>query len=532
MPVLLVLAATIRLYGVDFGLPALLDPDELMFELGAVQMLKSGSLNPGWFGHPATTTMYVLAVINASVFGVGWAAGLYQSPADFMAAIYQNPSLLILPGRISIVGFSILAIWQLKKLADPMMQGNAWIGSIFAAALLAFSPLYVQHSQIIRSDIMGTAFMLLTLGAAVRIADQGKLSDYLWASIWLALALASKWPFGITALAVFGAAYHQVRENRSRTVSQLKCLLIFTIATPILVLVISPYLLLDFSTAFSNITGEARVQHLGATSEGFVRNALWYIREPLFSALSPAGLVISVIGLVIIALRPKQRRIFIPVLAANLILMWQADLRWERWAIPTLPFFALGGGIIVDYVFHSARKQKTRLIAITSGLALLTIPVILAYNTMMETRARSNDTRLQATAWLDNHANEEAMIMIEHFAFDLIHRSDNILFPMGAAGCVNSGEMLKGYIDYSLVEEARKGRGKFDFGTVSLDKQAGCEADFYVLTENDRYVAEERGFEQEQALYADLILKNRLIATFEPRDQYASGPKVYILAQK
>ena len=68
---LLLAALLMRLHGIGFGLPALNDPDELMFELGAIRMMRTPSLDPGWFGHPATTTMELLTLINAGVFGVG-----------------------------------------------------------------------------------------------------------------------------------------------------------------------------------------------------------------------------------------------------------------------------------------------------------------------------------------------------------------------------------------------------------------------------------------------------------------------------
>ncbi|RYE51272.1 MAG: hypothetical protein EOP18_12365, partial [Rhizobiaceae bacterium] len=66
---ILAIALAFRLYSVAFGLPALNDPDELTFELGAIKMLSGPTLNPGWFGHPATTTMYVLAVLTIAIFG-------------------------------------------------------------------------------------------------------------------------------------------------------------------------------------------------------------------------------------------------------------------------------------------------------------------------------------------------------------------------------------------------------------------------------------------------------------------------------
>ena len=54
---ILIAAFYLRISSIRFGLPAMNDQDELIFELGALKMLRGPTLNPGWFGHPATTTM-------------------------------------------------------------------------------------------------------------------------------------------------------------------------------------------------------------------------------------------------------------------------------------------------------------------------------------------------------------------------------------------------------------------------------------------------------------------------------------------
>src|SRR3546814_5642257 len=86
-----------------------------MFELGAVRMLTGGTLNPGWFGHPATTTMYVLALVDAATFVGGWITGHFADPQAFVAAAYGHPELLILPGRLAMAAFAVLALWQTSR---------------------------------------------------------------------------------------------------------------------------------------------------------------------------------------------------------------------------------------------------------------------------------------------------------------------------------------------------------------------------------------------------------------------------------
>ncbi|MFM1982051.1 MAG: hypothetical protein RJB22_770, partial [Pseudomonadota bacterium] len=162
---LLAVAAVLRAASLHFGLPALNDPDELMFELGAVRMLRGMTLNPGWFGHPATTTIYLLVLINILVFSVGWLWGVFPDVPHFGDAIYADPSWVILPGRAAMLVFGLIVILLAGRLAARLYGRCA---AAMTLVLLTFSPLHITLSQIIRSDMMACAFMLCVMLSAHR----------------------------------------------------------------------------------------------------------------------------------------------------------------------------------------------------------------------------------------------------------------------------------------------------------------------------------------------------------------------------
>jgi hypothetical protein len=58
------IALAVRLHNVGFGLPSLYDPDEPIFMVIAAKLLSGRTLNPGWFGHPGSTTIYLIALID------------------------------------------------------------------------------------------------------------------------------------------------------------------------------------------------------------------------------------------------------------------------------------------------------------------------------------------------------------------------------------------------------------------------------------------------------------------------------------
>jgi hypothetical protein len=83
---ILLVALVLRLNNIAFGLPSLYDPDEPLFMVKAAGLLANHTINPHWFGHPGTTTIYLTAVIEAMVFAFGAISGRYASLADFVTA--------------------------------------------------------------------------------------------------------------------------------------------------------------------------------------------------------------------------------------------------------------------------------------------------------------------------------------------------------------------------------------------------------------------------------------------------------------
>lgn len=530
----LLLAAALRLHGIDFGLPALNDPDELMFEMGATRMLTGPTLNPGWFGHPAATTMDLLALVNAATFGTGWLAGWWADPDAFIAAIYHDPGIVILPGRVAMAVFGLLTIWQVWRLGRQMdgpVTGP--VAGLFAALLLACSPVHVTYSQIIRSDMMGTFFMLLCMGAALRIAREGRAVDYRWAALWLALAVASKWPFAVAGLAVAGATVHRMLLDASNRRELLIRACGFALLAPLLLVLISPYLVLDFDTVQRNLFGEAQTQHLGATGGGLVDNVRWYLQGALMRGLGWPGLLLAASGLVLVACKRELAVVLIPVLLMQALIICLHGLRWERWALPLLPILALAAGLAAARLLQLAAGwrggQWGRAVA---GLALLAVPLSLALPAWRDAAARNNDTRQAATLWADQHIPPGSVVLVEHFAFDLMQRPWTVLFPLGDAGCVNAQDMLAGRIDLAVVDQARSGRSNVDYGTLAPQTRPTCRADFAILMEMDRYRIEQDRFPAQHASYQALLQQMEVRAVIRTQPGERAGPVMTILAAR
>lgn len=515
----LMLAAVLCLRGINFGLPALNDSDELMFELGAVRMLRGPTLNPGWFGHPATTTMYVLAVINALVFLIGHLFGWFGSVRGFAEAIYADPTWVILPGRVAMALFAVGTVFLVWRLGSTLFGRRAGLA---AALLLAINPVHITYAQIIRSDMMACFFMLLVMLAAVRIMREGRWRDTVWAAFWLGLVVATKWPFALCALPVTGA----IGLRMARSPAQRRAVVgrheagrfvLFGMMAIGFLLLASPYLVLDYPTVFRNLLGEAQPHHLGATGGAPLANAWWYLAGPIYAGLGAAGLGLAVVGVARLGRQGEAAAILLPLIVAWFALICAQHLLWERWALPLMPLLALCAAPVFAALDAFLRDRLTGALAWVARallVAVVCVPLLLLGE--RNRRERTNDTRQMASAWARAHIPAGSTVLIEHFAFDLIDAPWQFRYPLAEAGCVDAKAMLQGKISYAMVDSARGARHNVDYGTMSAARRGACRFDYAILTQMDRYHAEAAMFPAEDAAYRELLGRGRVVASFVP----------------
>lgn len=527
---ILVAALVLRVATIDFGLPALNDPDELMFELGAMRMLRGLTLNPGWFGHPATTTIYVLALVDIGAFGAAWLSGAAASVKAFGALVYANPGWIILPGRVAMMLFALGTIFLVWRLARRFAGEGAGLA---AAAVLAVSPVHVTYSQIIRSDMMACFFMLLCLDAAVSIVDDARPRAFARAALWWGLAIATKWPFALSGLAIAGATLVAIRTDRIATRRGLLLLAGAAVMALIVLFIASPFLLLDYPTVLRNLRGESQLHHLGATSEGWWWNLRWYATGPILTGLGWGGVALAALG---VARLPRHRlaaAVILPVALGFVLLLSLQHLVWERWALPLLPLAAILAGIAVAEsagVLQRWMSQRVAHAVVATILVLMLVPSVL--HVRADDRARRVDTRQLAAGWARAHVAPGSTVLVEHFAFDMLKEPWRFLFPLGDAGCVDARAFLQGKVPYAVIERARGGRSNVDFGTVAPSRRATCRADVAILTQAERYRRERERFPAEHDAYDTLIKQGRVAAVFAPQRGQIGGPVVTVVVPK
>jgi Dolichyl-phosphate-mannose-protein mannosyltransferase len=332
----LMAGTVLRFWGIDHDLPFLYDRDEPIFVDGALRMLRDHSLNPGWFGAPASTTMDLLAATYAAIYAVGRLTGRFDGPLDVRNLYYSDPSVFYLSGRIISAVFGVAIIWLVFQIGRRVFS-EPRVG-LLSALVVAICPLVVELSQQVRMDVQMTAFVLAAFWFSLDVLERGDTKAYLLAGLFTGLATVTKYPGVTVALVVFAA--HLMRRPKAAR-EHLK-LAASAVSSVISAFAVAPFLFLRFPQVMEAVAHEARPHHLSATGHGLLPNLVWYWTGVLPEALSVPGTLLAIVGIIIgLGDGRKDHKLLALYPVIFLFLISALSLRWERWAVPAIPFLAM-----------------------------------------------------------------------------------------------------------------------------------------------------------------------------------------------
>ena len=525
---ILAVALALRLHMIGFGLPSMYDPDEPFFILKAYEMLDGRTLNPHWFGHPGTTTLYLVMLVEVGVVLIGLLLGQWSGVNEFATAVYADPGLVFIPARVCMALIGVGCVW-LTYVAGRKLYGRS--AGLLAAALLALNGLHIAWSQVVRTDIQASLFMMACLFFAARASNNGRLRDFLLGGAMVGLAAATKWPAASIAVALIGAAASLIRHGQPVAATVRKLVLGGTASIAAL-LTVSPFLILDWRTATADMLAEGKPAHLGHTGNGPLANLLWYLDGQVIGTMGWIGLVAIVIGLVVTLRSPTPARwTLVPAALAFLVLLAAQNLIWSRWILPLLPMLALlaaaGGVAVIRAIKSRVRNSARGSVRPVIAAALLFPSAAGAWGAMNE---RANDTRDQAAAWAVQNFPAGSTVVLEHLQLGLRDQPWTFLFPLGASGCLDGKKLLSAKVKYDDVQSKRQGAKIVDLGNIPADRLPTCRADYAILSYYDLYLAERSRYPQQLATYRALLGDGRTLALFRPKKGEVGGPVIRIVA--
>lgn len=149
------LAFVFRLIGLQFGLPAVYNPDEVAIMARALSFAK-GTLNPHNFLYP-TFYFYVLFAWVGAYVALLLATGRIGSMAAARDLYFTDPSGIYLAGRALSAVSGAATVLALYAFARRVTDGRA---AIAAAVFLAVAPLHVRDSHYVKHDVFATLLVI------------------------------------------------------------------------------------------------------------------------------------------------------------------------------------------------------------------------------------------------------------------------------------------------------------------------------------------------------------------------------------
>jgi 4-amino-4-deoxy-L-arabinose transferase-like glycosyltransferase len=408
-----------RLWGIRYGLPYLYHPDEPLGVSVALNMIKTGDLNPHFFGY-GSLFFYLNALAYIPYYMLGHSLGLFHTPSDIPGLQVLTmgvgrtlmPSQIVL-GRLVSVVVGMLCIFTVYWLGTRL--SNRLVG-LLAAAFVTFSPTLVLHSQFITPNILVTFLVLLTLAALLRLTPRSRWTCYAFAGIAWGCAMVSKYnsamlviPFGITYWMLHG--WNTLRRR------EVYLGLFLTLVTFI---VVTPYAILDFST-FVKDTEYHLAYYATAKHPGMEGDTVKYYLSYL---LNREGLL-AFLGLlpIIFYIRRHNRNGLILLAFAIPYVLYVSTLRVrnDRTILIALPvLFVTAADLLCTIWQYMSRSRSFRFRRLGRAALVVFITASIAYLGWKAVEQNINlttpDAREYSRQWIEANVPAETRIAAETYS--------------------------------------------------------------------------------------------------------------------
>jgi hypothetical protein len=401
LPLILVLGAVVRAWGITFGLPSSdVRPDETTMIHVSLGMLFAG-LNPRFFHWPSLE-FYVLAVLYRIAFEVAHFRGVFHLKFDMFQDAMANPGPYLLVPRAISVAAGVTTVWLVYRVTRELCDKAT---ALVAAFFMAVAYLHVRDSHFGVTDVPMTALAVAALLFLSRaVADPIPLRRWAVAGVMVGLTASTKYnggvlvAVGLVAAAIGAGAPREPASTRNAARAAATflaaALLGFVAGTPFAVLAYPAF-----------IEGLRFNSHHLATGHGIQLGYGW-IYHAMFSLRYGLGtplLIAAVAGIPILAALSWRKAALVctfPVL--YYLLLGRGTTVFVRYMIPVVPFLCITASVAIMAL---ARKLSARspqawawIAAVVAILiALPSIQRVWAFDSLLT----KTDTRVLATRWLD-----------------------------------------------------------------------------------------------------------------------------------
>lgn len=397
--VILFLAALLRIWGINFGLPYQFHQDEPIVVNHALAY-GTGDLNPHFFIIPPLTS-YILFFFYSIYYLVINILGYIKGTEAFAISFFKDPTPFYIIGRLAIGSMpSVLNVFFVYKLASEFFSKRA---AIYSSVVMALAFLNVVNAHYIYTDNLLVLFTILSYLAMSRMMKNPAASNYILGSLFIGMAIATKYN---AVLLVFPLFLAHLFSCRGKPLS-IK-ILISAIMIPLFFMIFNPYALLDWRFFMLSITDRIMQGYIGWTH---------HIFYSLFEGLGAEAAILGFIGLLLVLRKNiKEGMLLLSFPAIFYLHLVFKSQHYSRYVLTLIPFLSIGlGFVFYDFLYDRFRTKSARLVVI--GLSLVVLLPTFAKSVKADILFMKEDSRVIALKWIYENIPASEKIAVDHLFF-------------------------------------------------------------------------------------------------------------------
>jgi hypothetical protein len=467
---LVFLALVLRSVGLQFGLPAVYNPDEVAILARALTFAK-GSLNPHNFLYP-TFYFYVLFAWIGVYLGFVYLTGRASSLAALQRSYFTDPTGLYTAGRALGVVSGVATVLLVQRLGASLVNRRAGLA---AAIFMAVAPLAVRDSHYVKHDVFATMLIVAAYVAIVRVwpaprAEGPRRRDAVVAGAACGAAFSTHYYCVFLVLPLAWAIVQAWRSEAWRRVATE--LVVAGACAAILFFALSPFIAVEPTTAWRDITANRaivvdRAATLGAAAPAFrYLDMLW--RDTMGIPVVVLG-VAGAIGMLIVA----------PACAVLLLAFPLAFLAFishtvpaTRYLNPVLPFVAVFAAWTLNALAGRIRAPGW---LFWSMVAACVVPALLG-SVRADLFFRQADTRTLAREYIERTVPGGSTVLVQPYSAPLTSSREALVEALthhvGSAAAASTKFQLQLSLDPYPAPAYRVlylGRGGLDVDRLYVD---------------------------------------------------------------
>ena len=421
LAVLAVAALVLRIVGLQFGLPAVYNPDEVAIMARALAFAK-GSLNPHNFLYPSFY-FYVLFCWVGAYLAFVWLSGRVESIDALQQLYFTDPAGLYTAGRAlgAVAGTAtVLLVYSLSaRLADRRT-------ALAAAIFMAVAPLSVRDSHYVKHDVFATMLILAAYIAMVRVwpgagSRTSTRRDVIVAAGACGAAFSTHYYCVFLALPLAWVVCQARRPDGLYAV--VREIAIAGVTMIAVFLLLSPFIAIEPHIAWRDITANRAIVVDRALATGPFIPAFRYLQILWGESIGWPVVLLGVAGALGMIAAAPSRAVLLLSFAVPFFAFISNTVPASRYLNPLLPFVALFAGWAMSSL---AGRLRIAAPVFWIAVAACAAPGVIS-SLRSDLFFRQADTRTLAREYIEQHVPAGSTVLVQPYSAPLTPSRDSLI---------------------------------------------------------------------------------------------------------